>query len=184
MTMKHPVSGGRKVRVALACLACLTLVLSASGCLDIYGARDVFGKKPAPGKPVYKDRSKFSLAHNFETKITDPSSWNYAATCRTMVKKNTEWLKVVIQVTLMDLPANFSQLPYKIPERYVRVEVKMADGSQWVDSRYMATAQETVVATNPIDGPWSVYVEATGVGVAQLGYQDNFKVFLSVREPV
>lgn len=182
MTMRASSNGNRSMIMALACMSCIIIVLSSSGCLDVYGAKGLFGAKPPAGKPVYKDRNKGVIFHNFETSVVDPTTWNYAATCRTNVKRDTEWFKVLIDVSILDIPFPIPNVT--IPERYVRVEVKMADGTTWVDARYIKTTQEIITAINPIDGPWSVYVTATGLGFSSAGYQDSLKVMISMREPV
>jgi hypothetical protein len=182
VAMRTSRKGSSGMIVALACLSCIIIALSSSGCLDVYGAKSVFGAKPPAGKPVYKDRNKGIIFHDFETSIVDPTSWNFIESCRTSVKKDTEWLKVLIDISILDIPIPIPNVT--IPERYVRVEVTMADGSKWVDSRYIKTTQEIITAINPIDGPWSVTVTATGLGFSSAGYQDSLKVMISTREPV
>ncbi|MEM4729904.1 MAG: hypothetical protein QXH42_09140 [Thermoplasmata archaeon] len=173
---------GLKAAVAIICTAAL---VAASGCVDIYGARELFGgKKPSP-RPSYRERCKVLIAHAFNYKFADPTSWVYVASQQAFVKRDTEWLKVYIDVTIVD----FNLLPIDISDitgyfqRYLRVEVITSDGTSWLDQTYYATAHENITAMGPIDGPWTVRVEAGGLGNATLGLQDNFKVMLTVREP-
>jgi len=163
-------------------LACLLLALSVSGCVDIYGARSVFGGKVPPAPLHFKTRNKANIYHAFETK--DTNSISFTASCSTTVKKHAEWLEVYVKVTLAVIPVPLPDLPFTIPERYVRVQVKTADGSQWMDSRYVGSDQDNLTALNPIDGPWSITVEAVGVGFPALSYQDSLRVMLTDREPV
>ncbi|MGQ9581951.1 MAG: hypothetical protein ACUVV6_00355 [Thermoplasmatota archaeon] len=168
-----------------AALLCASLLLATSGCVDIYGLREVLGKKTPASQPVYRERNKVLITHAFDTSLLDPGSWSYAASQQAFIKRGTEWLVVYIDLTIIDLDI----LPFELPnitdyfQRYLRVEVIESDGTSWLDLSYSATAHENVTAMGPMDGPWSVRVEAAGLGNATLGLQDNFKVMLTVREP-
>jgi len=171
-------------RMALwAGLACLLMVLSVSGCVDIYGSKDLFGRRGPAGKPVFKTVTKADAQHSFETKLTDPASLNYNYVKSFKVKNGAEWLKVRMSLVLVAIPFSFPGIV--IPERYIHVKVVMADGSIWVDARYTNSTQEEITALNPIDGPWSVTVDAVGVGKQQIaGYQDSVRVLITGFEPV
>jgi len=166
----------------VACLVCMVMVLSVSGCVDIYGARGVFGGKTPPEPVVYRERLKTQVEHVFDTEPLDPGTWNFVGSGAGVVKKRTRSLSVYIEVTILIIPIPIPN--FNIPERYLRVQVSAADGSMWIDSRYVNTAQETITAMNPIDGPWAVHVDAVGVGKETLGLADSFKVMMSVNEPV
>jgi hypothetical protein len=169
-------------RALAAAAACLLVALSVSGCVDIYGSKDLFGRKGAPAKPVYKTVSKADAAHSFETNPTDPGSLSWSYTKPFKVKNGAEWLRVRITLVLIPIPA---QIPGNlVPERYMSVKVIMADGSIWVDARYTNSTQEEVTALNPLDGPWSVTLNAAGVGSSRLGYQDSVQVLITGYEPV
>jgi len=171
-----------QTKVLLACFACLLMVITVSGCVDIYGARGVFGGK-APAQPLrYKVREKAELAHVFDTAPTDPFTWSYAASASVLVKKHTQHLTIYVDLTLFTIPY-IPGLNIPLPERYLRVMVKAYDGTMWVDNRYVTTTHENITASSPIDGLWSISVQSTGFGVPAL-WQDQFKVMLSVKEPV
>ncbi|MBM4249357.1 MAG: hypothetical protein FJ149_07990 [Euryarchaeota archaeon] len=172
----------RNLRALAAAAACLLLAVSMSGCVDIYGSKDLFSSRGAPAAPVYKTVTKADASHGFETKPTDPGSFSYNFVKSFKVKKEAEWLKVKITLVLVTLP---SQIPGDlVPERYLRVRVVMADGASWVDDRYTNTTQAESEAQSPLDGPWTLTVDAVGVGLAQAGYQDSVRVLITVREPV
>ena len=174
----------RNTRVLLAGLACLLMVLSASGCVDIYGARGVFSRTGTENTTAMKDRTKVQIQHYFETNSI--GSLTYAPAAKTFhVKPGAEWLRILIHLTLIPIPSQLQNLPgLVIPPRYLHVKVVMADGTTWIDARYTNSTSESVNASGPIDGPWSVSVDAVGVGLPQqTGYQDNFQVLITVREP-
>ena len=171
-----------KARVLGAGLACLLLVLSVSGCVDIFGAKDVFSRKGAAAKTVFKDKNKVNFEHLFETKLTNPESWSYSGSTSFKVRMGSPWLVFLLELTLIPIPA---QIPSNlVPERFLHVKVIMADGAVWIDARYTNSTRETITAVNPIDGPWSVSIEAVGVGLSQRGYQDSVHVMVTAREPV
>jgi hypothetical protein len=172
----------REPRALVAVAACILLAASVSGCIDIYGSKDLFSHRGPAAAPQYKTITKVDASHGFETKLTDPGSFSYSYAKSFKVKNGAEWLKVKITLVLVTIP---SQIPGDlVPERYLRVRVVMADGASWVDDRYTNTTQAEVEAQNPLDGPWSVTVDAVGVGVAQAGYQDSVRVLITAREPV
>ncbi len=163
----------REYRALAAVAACLLVALSVSGCVDIYGSKDLFSRRGPAAKPVFKTVTKAEASHDFETDLTDPTSLSYSYVLPFKVKNGAEWLKVKISLVLIPLPA---QIPGDlVPERSLRVKVIMADGSIWVDARYTNSTQEEVTAQNPIDGPWSVTVDATGVGYSKFGYRTRFE---------
>ena len=173
------------LRRAMGALVCAAALLATSGCVDIYGARELFGgKAPAP-KPVHRERNKVLISHAFDFKPLDPTSWSFAASQQALIKRGTEWMTVYMDLTIVDL----NLLPFELPnitnyfKRYLRVEVICSDGTSWIDQSYYATAHENITAMGPLDGPWTVRVEAAGLGNATLGLQDNFKVMMTVREP-
>lgn len=170
-----------RTKVLLACFACLLMVLTVSGCVDIYGARGVFGGK-APAQPLrYKVREKAELGHAFDTNLTDPTTWSYTASASALVKRHTQFLKVYIDLTIFTTPIPIPNVT--LPERYLRVMVKAWDGTVWVDARYVTTTREAFTASSPIDGLWSVSVQSVGIGFPRI-VQDQFKVMLTVKEPV
>jgi hypothetical protein len=162
----------------------MVMVLSTSGCVDIYGARGVFGGKTPPGPVVYREKLKAQVEHVFDTNIADPGTWNFAGSDSAVVKKGTRSLSINIDITIFTIP--FDIPGYTLPERYVHVQVSGADGSMWIDARYVnsTTAPETITALNPLDGPWAVHVDAAGIGRQTAGLADTFKVMMSVNEPV
>ena len=169
-------------RALAAVAACLLLALSVSGCVDIYGSKDLFGRKGPASKPVYKTVSKAEASHDFETNPTDPASLSYNYVKPFKVKNGAQWLKIRLSLVLVPIPA---QVPGNlVPERYMSAKVVMADGSVWVDARYTNSTEEEVTALNPLDGPWSVTVNAAGVGSSRLGYQDSVQVLITGYEPV
>lgn len=172
----------RDWKALAAVAACLLVALSVSGCVDVYGSKDLFGRKGPPAKPVYKTVTKADASHDFETNPTDPATLNYNYVKAFKVKNGAQWLRVRISMVLVNLPADIPGVI--IPERYIRVKVVMADGSIWVEARYANSTQEEVTAQNPLDGPWSVTVDATGVGSARFGYQDSVRVLITGYEPV
>lgn len=173
----------RGKRALWAGLACLLMVLSASGCVDIYGSKDLFSRRGAAARPVFKTVTKFDAQHAFQTVFTDPGSLSYSFEKSFKVKNGAGWLKVRLSLVLIPVP---SQIPGDlVPERYLNVRVVMADGSVWVDARYTNSTQDEVTAQNPIDGPWSVAVNALGFGWPQVaGYQDSLRVLITGYEPV
>jgi len=164
-------------------MACMVMVLSASGCVDIYGARGVFGGNAPAGPVVYRERLKAQVEHVFDTNIVDPGTWNFVGSEAGVVKKGTQSLSVYIEVTIFVIDPGI--LPITLPERYVHVQVSAADGSMWIDSRYVDSTNppETITAMSPMDGPWAVHVDAVGGGIQSLGFADSFKVMMSVSEP-
>ena len=169
-------------RVIWAGLACLLMVLSVSGCVDIYGSKDLFSRRGPATKPVFKTVTKAEAQHSFETNPTNPVSFSYNFVKPFKVKNGAAWLKVKIFLVIVLIPVDIPG--FVLPERYLRVKVVMADGSIWVDARYTNSTQEDVTAMNPLDGPWSITVDAVGVGLAQFGYQDSLSVMITGREPV
>jgi len=172
----------REYRALAAAMACLLVALSVSGCVDIYGSKDLFSRRGPAARPVLKTVTKADASQEFETDPTDPASLKYNYVKPFKVKNGAEWLKVKISLVLVDIPFDIPGIV--LPERYVHVKVVMADGSVWVDSRYTVSTQEEITAQNPIDGPWSVTVDSTGVGLARLGYQDSVRVLITGYEPV
>ena len=65
------------------------------------------------------------------------------------------------------------------------IQVKGADGStQWDNTYHESTAPpETLTLMSPLDGPWSVHVDATGYGLPDSGLMDSFKVIIPAQEP-
>jgi hypothetical protein len=168
--------------MALAAItACLLVALSVSGCVDIYGSKDLFSRRGPAARPVFKTVTKAEASHDFDTVPTDPGSLSYSYVKPFKVKNGAEWLKVKISLVLVTIPSGIPGVV--IPERSLRVRVIMADGSVWVDALYTNSTQEEVAAQNPLDGPWSATVSATGVGVARLGYQDSLQVLITAYEP-
>jgi len=172
----------RDFRSLAAVAACLLVALSVSGCVDIYGSKDLFSRRGPAARPVFKTITKAEASHAFETDPTDPASLNYNYVKPFKVKNGAEWLKVRISLVLVNIPFEIPNVV--IPERYVHVKVVMADGSVWVDSRYTSSTLEEVTAQNPIDGPWSVTVDSTGVGLSRLSLQDSVRVLITGYEPV
>ena len=173
-----------KARLLLAAAACALMVMSTSGCVDIYGARGIFGGKEPPAPVVYKERLKAQVSHEFDTDPVDPGSWTFSGSDTATVKKGTQWLTISIQVTMIDIGSLNITLPFPTFERYVHVQVRGADGSiQHDNTYYVSTPPETLTLMSPIDGPWSIHADATGYGRAALGVADSFKVMMSVREP-
>ena len=170
-------------RMALwAGLACMLMVLSVSGCVDIYGSKDLFSRRGPAARPVFKTVTKAEARHSFETDPTNLGSLSYNYVKPFKVKNGAAWLKVRVSLVLIPIP---SQIPGNlVPERYMHARVVMADGSVWVDVRYTNSTQDEVTAQNPIDGPWSVTVDATGVGLAQASYHDSLSVMMTGYEPV
>ena len=169
-------------RAMAAVAACLLVALSVSGCVDIYGSKDLFGRKGPASKPVYKTVSKAEASHDFETNPTDPASLNFDFQKPFKVRSGAEWLKIKVSLVLVPIPA---QIPGNlVPERYMSVRVVMADGAVWVDARYTNSTLEEITAMSPLDGPWSVAIKAVGVGLAQAGYQDSVLVLVTAFEPV
>jgi len=168
-------------RVIWAGLACLLMVLSSSGCVDIYGSKDLFSRRGPAAKPVFKTSTKIAIAYEFETNLAEPSTFTYSYMKAFKVKNGAAWLKVRLSLVLIPIP---SVIPGNlVPERYLQIRVVMADGSVWVDARYTNSTLEEVAALNPLDGPWSVTVGAVGVGVKRLG-QDSLQVLITGYEPV
>lgn len=162
-------------------LACLLMVLSSSGCVDIYGSKDLFSRRGPAAKPVFKTSTKIAIAYEFETNLAEPSTFTYSYMKAFKVKNGAAWLKVRLSLVLIPIP---SVIPGNlVPERYLQIRVVMADGSVWVDARYTNSTLEEVAALNPLDGPWSVTVGAVGVGVKRLG-QDSLQVLITGYEPV
>jgi hypothetical protein len=164
-----------------ACLACTVLMLSVSGCVDIYGARGIFGGKAPPAPVVYRERLKAEVSHDFETKVVDPGSWTFSGSDSAVVKKGTRWLSILIEITMLDTGA----MPIDIPllKRYVHVQVSGADGSMQWDSTNYITTHDSATLQSPLDGPWSIHVDAVGYGIPDYGIADSFKVMMSVSEP-
>jgi hypothetical protein len=170
----------------LAAVACALVVLASSGCVDIYGAKGVFSRTGTEGKTAMKDRTKVQIQHNFETTLTNlVGSTTFMPPAKSFrVKPGAEWLKIWMQLTLIPIPSQLPIPPNLIPQRYLHVKVVMADGTTWLDARYTISTLESVNASGPIDGPWSVSVDAVGVGLPQqAGYQDSLQVLITVREP-
>jgi hypothetical protein len=175
----------REYRAMAAVAACLLVALSVSGCVDIYGAKDTFSRRGPAARPVFKTVTKADASHEFETSPSNLASLSYSYIKAFKVKNGAEWLKVKISLVLATLPSSIPGLPgIVIPERSMAVKVIMADGSIWVDGFYTNSTKDEVVAQNPLDGPWSVSVEATGVGVAMFGYQDSLQLLITAYEPV
>jgi len=165
------------------------MVLSVSGCVDIYGARGVLGGKEPPAPIVYRERLKAQLTRTFDTNVSDPGSWNYAASDSAVVKKGTEWLTILVQVTILEygIIDNISKLLcITLPniDRYVHVQVKGADGSLQWDKIYKNSVAppESITLQSPLDGPWSLHVDAVGFGAPKYG-ADSFNVMMTVSEP-
>ncbi len=177
--------GGMRGGKIAAALLCASVLLATSGCVDIYGLREILGKEPQSPKPVYRERNKVLIQHAFDTRPFDPGTWSHSASQQAFIKRGTEWLTVYIDLTIID----FNILPVDLPnitdyfQRYLRVEVIKSDGTSWLDLSYCATTHENITAMGPMDGPWSVRVDAAGLGNATIGLQDNFKVMLTAREP-
>jgi len=165
----------------LAAAACAMLVLSTSGCVDIYGARGIFGGKLPPKPVVYKERLKAQVGHEFKTNAMDPGSWTFSGSDSATIKKGTQWLAIFIQVTIKTTGVD---LGIPLFDRYVHVQVRGADGSmQWDSTYYNSISPETITLQSPLDGPWSIHVDATGYGAPDFGWADSFMVMMSVREP-
>jgi len=157
------------------------MVLSVSGCIDIYGARGIFGGKQPPAPVVYRERLKADVRHDFETKVLDPGSWTFSGSDSGMVKKGTQWLGILIEVTMIDTGLFNISLP--LLDRYVHVQVSGADGSMQWDSTYFNTSHDGGTFKSPLDGPWAIHVDAVGYGLPEYGIADSFKVMMSVNEP-
>ena len=173
----------------VACVACMSMVLSVSGCIDIYGARGIFGGKQPPAPVVYRERLKADVSHDFDTNPVDPGSWTFSGSDSGVVKKGTRWLSLLVQVTMVDLAilesiSKLLNISIPIFERYVHVQVKGADGSaQWDTTYYNSTnPPDSITLMTPLDGPWSIHVDAVGYGFPKYA-ADSFKVMMSVNEP-
>jgi len=165
-----------------ACLACLLMVLSASGCVDIFGAKGIFGGKEPSAPVVYRERLKAQVNHIFNTKLLDPGSWTFSGSDSAVLKKGTQWLSVLIEVTMLDFNIFCISLP--LLQRYVHVQISAADGSmQWDTTYFNTTTHDGATLMSPIDGLWAVHVDAVGYGNETLGLADSFKVMMSVSEP-
>jgi hypothetical protein len=164
-------------------------MLSVSGCVDIYGARGILGGKAPTAPAGYHERLKAQVSHMFDSNGTDPGSWTFSGSDSGVVKKGTRWLSIYIQVTILEygvVDGISKLLGITLPriDPYVHVQVRGADGSMQWDKTYNSSTQppETITLLSPLDGLWSIHVDAVGFGFPKYA-SDSFKVMMSVNEP-
>lgn len=171
------------IRKLILIIFLVLLLISSSGCINIYWIKDLFGVKEK--KPVMVEKRVASLNHSFElAEILLEDS------CTFEIKNGTEWLDFDIDIVM--IPLNIT-LPPGLPippwiieniskiKRHVNITIILPDATVFWQNEYNVSQSERFRIDNPIEGRWRVEVVASGVGYEGV-YQDSYSIIVRVRE--
>jgi len=156
----------------LIVLLLITLILSSTGCIDVYLGKEMLGGRVESEK--YKTVEKAGMSYAFETVPPNSENTKYSDSRDFSIKKETVWIHVNIdydQAAGVPNPLNVY--------RHLTVTVFSDKYNQtWT---YNDTAQDIKVVESPPSGSWKIEIEAEGVGY--LDYKDSFTVTVFAKEP-
>ncbi len=151
----------------------ITLVLSSTGCIDVYLGKEMLGERVE--KEKYKTVEKAEMSYAFET-TTDPSSTEYSDSRDFSIKKETVWIHINVDYH------QASGLP-NVLNVYRHLTVNVFSDKYNQTWTYNDTAQDIKVIESPPSGSWKITVESEGVGHPDHG-QDGFTVTVTAKERI
>ena len=103
-------------------LLLITLILSSTGCIDVYLGKEMLGGRVE--KEKYKTVEKAEMSYAFET-TTDPSSTEYSDSRDFSIKKETSWVHINVEYD----QSGWNPVFYPVT-RHLTVTVFSPDGNE------------------------------------------------------
>ena len=154
-------------------LLLITLILSSTGCIDVYLGKEMLGGRVE--KEKYKTVEKAEMSYAFET-TTDPSSTEYSDSRDFSIKEGTSWIHINVEYN----QSGWNPVSYTV-YRHLTVTVFSSDGKECKNKTYTDTDEDVIVIEQPVSGTWKVEVESEGVGESGRG-QDSLTVTVFAKE--
>jgi hypothetical protein len=174
----------------------MLLFLATAGCIDIHLANDLL----VPKKEIEIEYEFFTynFNHSFSSTPTDPAEI-YSEQFELEVKPQTKHMRIDIEVGMRSLKEIWDSIPngtlkdyleefvgrlFELADqRYVEITISKPEGDVIYDKRFnQSIADEIPLISGPMDGIWIIDVEAAGVGLEDLDYNDHFSIDVVLNE--
>ena len=158
----------------LVIILLIALVLSSTGCIDVYLGKEMLGGRVE--KEKYKTVEKAEMSYAFETVPPDSENTKYSDSSDFSIKTETSWMHINVEYD----QSGWSPVLYSVT-RHLTVTVFSTDGKECKNKTYTDTDEDVIVIEQPVSGTWKVEVESEGVGESGHG-QDSFTVTVFAKE--
>ncbi len=192
------------MRKYVAIVATMFLLVNTAGCIDVHLMKEmIFGEEAT--EYIYGDVDGPSLVHQFHiavaTSILDDIVYDESQFIE--IEEGSLKLSLNYNVTMENIPpevmdtivgilngAGLGDYVQIIEEMNRHVTIEVYEPGNYNEPVWAETYTSTSAASiqkffpEPKPGEWKVRVEARGIGYDDLGFQDSFAVFTSIRQPV
>ena len=171
-----------KILMQIFSITIILLLSSLSGCIHIDFGKPFKPEESEPPEYRIVQKEGFPISHSFDISVSlDPT---YSETMPILVKKNTEWVNISIDVLINDFRfINNSPIEnYSLLDRYVEVIITDPDGEDYYNKHFTETDEVKRQLSTPAPGPWVVKVEAVGLGYEDT--KDSYRIDVIANEPV
>ncbi len=150
----------------------ITLILSSTGCIDMYLGKEILGGRLESEK--YKVVEKLEMGYAFETVPPDSENTKYSDSRDFSIKKGTSWIHINIEYD----QSGWSPVIYSV-YRHLTVTVFSDKYNQtWT---YNDSSQDIKIINSPSPDSWKIEIAAGGIGYLGKG-QDSFTVTVFAKE--
>ena len=150
----------------------ITLILSSTGCIDVYLGKEMLGGRVE--KEKYKTVEKAEMSYAFETFPPNPENTKYSDTMNFSIKTETVWMHIYVE---------YDQSGWHPLFRHLTVTVFFPNGSECKNKTYTNTDEDVIIIEQPVSGIWEVKIESEGIGHPNYA-QDSFTVTVFAKEPI